>query len=179
MTCSFLKSDIMIIGLIGFGKVSKNLINLIKSEDIAFVTSFEGRSQKTIDSIKDAGIHVLDTFEEVAVNSDILISANSPKSALKVAQNMVNYLPFTKDASYPVLNFFKVEYADCVDKLEKELVTKYRHPGAQSSQRVQHCPLTWGSSLLWSSSARVTSLPPASGFSRCRILNSSCLASPQ
>jgi len=87
MICFFLKSDIMIIGLIGFGKVSKNLINLIQSEDIAFITSFEGRSQKTIDSIKDADIQVLTTFEEVALNSDILISASSPKNALKVARD--------------------------------------------------------------------------------------------
>lgn len=77
----------MIIGLIGFGKVSKNLISLINSDDISFATSFEGRSQKTVDSINAVQIRVLDTFEEVAAVSDILISANSPKSALKVAKD--------------------------------------------------------------------------------------------
>lgn len=86
MTCFFLKSDIMIIGLIGFGKVSRNLVKLISSGDISFVTSLEDRSQKTVNAINDSEIQVLDTFEEVAAASDILISANSPKSALQVAR---------------------------------------------------------------------------------------------
>ena len=41
----------MIIGLIGFGKVSKNLFELIKSDNIKFITSFEGRSPQTIENI--------------------------------------------------------------------------------------------------------------------------------
>lgn len=81
----------MIIGLIGFGKVSKNLIKLIESEDIDFITSFENRSAKTINDIKDSGIEVLDTFKQVAIASDILISANSPKSALGVAKKYGGY----------------------------------------------------------------------------------------
>ncbi|MBQ7927307.1 MAG: NAD(P)-dependent oxidoreductase [Methanobrevibacter sp.] len=76
----------MIIGLIGFGKVSKNLFNLIKSDDITFITSIEGRSKNTIQNINDSGILVCDTFKEVACKSDILISATSPKSALDVAE---------------------------------------------------------------------------------------------
>lgn len=81
----------MIIGLIGFGKVSKNLIKLIDSEDIDFITSFENRSAKTINDIKDSGIDAVDTFEQVAIASDILISANSPKSALEVAKKYGKY----------------------------------------------------------------------------------------
>ena len=81
----------MIIGLIGFGKVSKNLFNLIKSDDIAFITSIEGRSQKTVEKIRKSDIEVCDTFKEVAVRSDILISATSPKSALTVARKYGSY----------------------------------------------------------------------------------------
>jgi 3-hydroxyisobutyrate dehydrogenase-like beta-hydroxyacid dehydrogenase len=76
----------MIIGFIGFGKVSKNLVRLIKSDDITFLTSFENRSLKTADNINGSGIEVADTFDEVALRSDILISANSPENALKVAE---------------------------------------------------------------------------------------------
>ncbi|WP_407391358.1 NAD(P)-dependent oxidoreductase [Methanobrevibacter sp.] len=76
----------MIIGFIGFGKVSKNLLNLIKSDDITFITSAEGRSSKTIENIERADIEVLDTFKEVSIKSDILISANSPKNALEIAK---------------------------------------------------------------------------------------------
>ena len=81
----------MIIGLIGFGKVSINLFNLIKSDDIAFITSIEGRSQETVEKIRQSDIQVFDTFKEVALKSDILISATSPKSALTVARKYGRY----------------------------------------------------------------------------------------
>lgn len=76
----------MIIGLIGFGKVSQNIVQLIKSNDIRFVTSTENRSKSTIEAIDDFNIGVAPTFEEVAKISDILISAASPKSALSIAK---------------------------------------------------------------------------------------------
>lgn len=82
----------MIIGFIGFGKVSQNLMSLIKSDDITFVTSVEGRSIKTTEKIKEYEMDVLDTFKEVAIASDILISANSPKSALGVAKDYGKYV---------------------------------------------------------------------------------------
>lgn len=81
----------MIIGLIGFGKVSKNLFSLIESEEIDFITSGENRSPKTIESIQNTGIQVFDTFKEVAIKSDILISANSPKNAIDVAKKYGKY----------------------------------------------------------------------------------------
>lgn len=76
----------MIIGFIGFGKVSKTLFDLIKSEDITCITSFEGRSPNTIENIKSSNIEVLKSFEQVASAADILISATSPKSALDIAK---------------------------------------------------------------------------------------------
>ncbi|WP_298499225.1 NAD(P)-binding domain-containing protein [uncultured Methanobrevibacter sp.] len=76
----------MIIGLIGFGKVSQNIVQLIKSNDIRFVTSTENRSKSTIEAIDDFNIGVAPTFEEVAKISDILISAASPKTALSIAK---------------------------------------------------------------------------------------------
>ncbi len=81
----------MIIGLIGFGKVSKNLFNLINSEDISFITSFEGRSKNTVREINKSKINVLNSFKDVACKSDILISATSPKSALNVAKTYGKY----------------------------------------------------------------------------------------
>ena len=91
MTCFYLRNDNMIIGLIGFGKVAQNLVNLIKSDDITFVTSTENRSKKTIENIKNADVKVLDTFKEVASLADILISATSPKNAVNVAEEYGKY----------------------------------------------------------------------------------------
>ncbi len=81
----------MIIGLIGFGKVSRNLFKLIKSDEITFTTSIEGRSENTIQNIEESGIEIFDTFKDVARKSDILISATSPKTALAVAKKYGKY----------------------------------------------------------------------------------------
>ena len=81
----------MIIGFIGFGKVSQNLVKLISSDDIGFVTSKENRSKSTIDAIDESDIGVLPTFEDVAKSSDIIISANSPKTALDIAKEYGRY----------------------------------------------------------------------------------------
>ncbi len=75
----------MIIGFIGFGEVSRNLVNRISSPEITFITSTENRSPETIERVKKSNIKVLDTFSQVAASSDILISATSPKNALSVA----------------------------------------------------------------------------------------------
>ena len=82
----------MIIGFIGFGKVSKNILNIIKSEDITFITSIENRSEKTVENIKKCEIEILDNFKSVALKSDVIISANSPKNALTVAKEYGKYV---------------------------------------------------------------------------------------
>lgn len=79
----------MRIGFIGFGEVNKRLAELLKDEDL--LTSYEGRSDKTIENIKDAKIKVVSSFKEVAINSDILFSATSPKQALIVAKTYGKY----------------------------------------------------------------------------------------
>ena len=77
----------MIIGLLGFGKVAQNLVELIKSDDVTFITSAESRSDKTVDNLRKSNVEVSASFKEVALAADILISANSPKSALSVAKD--------------------------------------------------------------------------------------------
>ncbi len=72
-------------GFIGFGEVSHTLSNILLSYGFELMTSTEGRSKKTKELVKSLDIKVLDSFEEVASQSDILISANSPQSALAVA----------------------------------------------------------------------------------------------
>lgn len=81
----------MKIGLIGFGKVSQNLMRLIQSDNMEFITSDEKRSSRTVENIKMANVEILDDFIEVARESDILISANSPANALEVAEKYGGY----------------------------------------------------------------------------------------
>ena len=72
-------------GFIGFGEVSYTLSKILLSYGFEVLTSTEGRSKKTKDLVKSLNLNVLDSFEEVALQSDILISANSPQSALAIA----------------------------------------------------------------------------------------------
>ena len=76
----------MNIALIGFGKVSYNLFKLIDSPDINFITSTEGRSQKTIDLINESGIEAYDSFSKAIEKSNIVISAVTPSQALEVSK---------------------------------------------------------------------------------------------
>ena len=72
--------------------MAQNLVNLIRSDDVTFITSAEKRSQKTVENIRRANVKVLDSFREVALTADILISATSPKSALDVAEEYGKYV---------------------------------------------------------------------------------------
>ena len=108
----------MIIGFIGFGKVSRTLLKLISSKDVKFITSMEGRSAETQNSIKNENIEVLDTFKEVAIKSDILISATSPKSALDVALKYGGYA----QGIYLDLNNISPDTTDEIGKTVKNLV---------------------------------------------------------
>ena len=72
-------------GFIGFGEVSFTLSKILLSYGFDVLTSTEGRSKKTKELVKSLDLTVLDSFEEVARESDILISANSPQSALAIA----------------------------------------------------------------------------------------------
>lgn len=108
----------MIIGFIGFGKVSKNLVELIKSEGIEFITSQEGRASRTIENIEKSNIEVLNTFKSVALKSDILISATSPKNAVDVAKE---YGKFSKGI-YLDLNNVSPETTLEIDNYVENLV---------------------------------------------------------
>lgn len=81
----------MIIGFIGFGVVSQNLLKLINNPKITFITSAEGRSNKTMENIRQFDIGVENSFKEVAIKSDILISANSPSVAVDVSKKYGKY----------------------------------------------------------------------------------------
>ena len=75
----------MKIGFIGFGKVARNLVRLINSENITFLTSAQNRSENTIKNTEESDVEIL------AILSDILISANSPNQALDVAVKYGKY----------------------------------------------------------------------------------------
>ena len=77
-------------GFIGFGEVSYTLSKLLLALDFEILSSIEGRSQKTKDLINSLDLTLLNSFNDVAKESDVLISANSPDIALDIAKNYGN-----------------------------------------------------------------------------------------
>jgi 3-hydroxyisobutyrate dehydrogenase-like beta-hydroxyacid dehydrogenase len=80
----------MDIGLIGYGKVNQTLAKQLKKNHKIY-TTIEGRSQNTINNAQKTEINILKTNKELAQKSDLLISANTPSEALKIAQNFSKY----------------------------------------------------------------------------------------
>ena len=81
----------MKVGFIGFGevasKLTRNLLNKrIHDNIIEVISSTEGRSEKTKKIAENSLATLRDSFEEVAMESDILISATVPYEAVSVAK---------------------------------------------------------------------------------------------
>lgn len=127
------------VGFIGFGKVSQNLVRLMKSDNIRCITSKESRSKSTIENIDISDVEVLPTFKDVAEASDVLISANSPKNSLEVARKYGKYakgIYLDLNNISPQTTFEIGEYAsDLVDgaiigKIDSENPTLYVSGGS-------------------------------------------------
>lgn len=79
----------MRVGFIGFGEVASTLSKKLLSKyenNVEIISSTKNRSEKTKDLCKNLDITLLDSFEEVAKYSDILISATSPYEAINTAE---------------------------------------------------------------------------------------------
>lgn len=72
-------------GFIGFGEVSYTLSKILIALDFEVLTSLERRSKETIDLARSLDLTILDSYNDVARQSDVLISANSPAIALDIA----------------------------------------------------------------------------------------------
>lgn len=106
----------MIIGFIGFGKVSESLTKSFIFEKV--ISSDEGRSQETVDRMRENYVDILPTFDQVVSMADIVISANSPASALEIASE---YGPKTKGI-YLDLNNISATTAKKIDKVANNFV---------------------------------------------------------
>ena len=81
----------MKVGFIGFGEVASKLTRRLLTRrlydnDVEVISSTEGRSVETKRLAEDSLATIVDSYEEVAKSSDILISATTPYEALNVAK---------------------------------------------------------------------------------------------
>lgn len=81
----------MKVGFIGFGEVASKLTRRLLTRrlydnDVEVISSTEGRSAETKKLAEDSLATIVNSYEEVAKSSDILISATTPYEALNVAE---------------------------------------------------------------------------------------------
>lgn len=107
----------MNIALIGFGKLSYNLVKLIHSPNINFITSTQDRSKNTIDLIKQSNVEVYDSFDQAVESADIIISANSPSQAVETARRYGN-----TDSIYLDLNNISPKTSNEINSLANNFV---------------------------------------------------------
>lgn len=81
----------MKIGFIGFGEVASTISKALINEGIEIYTSLENRSIKTHKLASKIGVNLCKSYKEVAITSDILISAVVPAKSIQVAQEVGQY----------------------------------------------------------------------------------------
>ncbi|MBE6511488.1 MAG: NAD(P)-dependent oxidoreductase [Methanobrevibacter millerae] len=107
----------MNIALIGFGKLSYNLVKLINSPNINFMTSTQDRSKNTIDLINQSNVEVYSSFDQAVESADIIISANSPSQAVETARRYGN-----TDSIYLDLNNISPKTSNEINSLANNFV---------------------------------------------------------
>ena len=81
----------MKVGFIGFGEVASTLSKGLIGNGVEVYTSLEGRSIKTRILIEEMSINICKNYKEVAIISDIIISAVVPAKAVEVAREIGKY----------------------------------------------------------------------------------------
>ncbi|OWT32983.1 hypothetical protein BGI41_04745 [Methanobrevibacter sp. 87.7] len=118
----------MIVGFIGFGEVSSVLSNILSKNGIRTVTVVKGRSNKTQELAVKSDVQILDSYETLIKGSDIVISANSPANALKVAEK---YADLMEDNIYIDLNNISpdttIKIADLFEKDHPVIEEESKH----------------------------------------------------
>ncbi len=81
----------MKVGFIGFGEIASTLSKGLIDNGVEVYTSLEGRSIKTCSLVEEMSINICKDYKEVAMISDIIISAVVPAKAVEVAREIGKY----------------------------------------------------------------------------------------
>lgn len=80
----------MVIGLLFPGDMGLAVAELLLKNNFRVITTTRGRSQKTIDNIKDTAIQDFASLHDVVEASDIILSINSPNKSFEIAEEICN-----------------------------------------------------------------------------------------
>ncbi|MDQ1803040.1 DUF1932 domain-containing protein [Chryseobacterium sp. PTM-20240506] len=84
-----------VIAILFPGDMGTQIAKTLIKNKYTVITAGEGRSQVTLQNIKDAGIHDVNTLQNIAEQADIIISLANPEASPKVAENIIGHLKNT------------------------------------------------------------------------------------
>lgn len=80
----------MTIGLLFPGDMGLAIAEVLLKNNFRVITTSKGRSQKTIDNIKNTDIEDLTSLQQVVDESDVILSINSPNKSVEIAEKINN-----------------------------------------------------------------------------------------
>ncbi len=78
----------MKLGFLGFGEVAQTLSEGLMDHELEVLTCTAGRSNKSVELAKSAGVGLCSTYSELAKSCDMLLSTVIPAEAVNVAKNV-------------------------------------------------------------------------------------------
>ncbi|MDC8103487.1 MULTISPECIES: NAD(P)-dependent oxidoreductase [Chryseobacterium] len=84
-----------VIAILFPGDMGTQIARTLIKNKYTVITAGEGRSQVTLQNIKDSGIHDVNTLQNIAEQADIIISLANPEASPKVAENIIGHLKNT------------------------------------------------------------------------------------
>ncbi|WP_312391159.1 DUF1932 domain-containing protein [Chryseobacterium sp.] len=81
-----------VIGLLFPGDMGSAVADVLIKNNFEVITAGEGRSAKTLENIKKSQIKDAGALQNVVEQSDIILSVNSPKSSVEIAEQISHYM---------------------------------------------------------------------------------------
>lgn len=127
----------LIVGFIGFGEVASALTKKLIEGEVEVMTSIKNRSENTKNLAESSGATFLDSYNELAESSDVLISAVTPSEAINVAKN---YGTSSKGIFLDLNNISPMStriIADLFDKNNDNVSSNFLYPKKNSEKFVK------------------------------------------
>ncbi|MET3535753.1 NAD(P)-dependent oxidoreductase [Chryseobacterium limigenitum] len=86
-----------VIALLSPGDMGTQIAKALIKSNFKVITSGEGRSEKTLQNIKDAGIEDAGSLQNTVEQAHVILSLTSPEGSIKLAENIISCLKNTSN----------------------------------------------------------------------------------
>lgn len=115
-----------VIALLSPGDMGTQIAKALIKNNFKVITAGEGRSQKTLQNIQDAGIEDAGSLQNTIEQADVILSLTSPEGSIKLAENVISCLKNTSNLPiYIDLNSNTPAMALSIEKLLLSMNIKF------------------------------------------------------